>query len=137
MNQRATHFQLGNTSQNYGSIYVKDYGPKQANPNQPTGPNPFRSSSLNVGEKGSFSTTNKMLYKAWERPEVAKLEDDKLKELKSHHFKLGSYQPNDTYTTNKIYHDRKHLSGEASKTQEESKNKMRAHYHDFKEVFNG
>ena len=57
-----------------------------------------------------------------------------MRELRTHHFKLGSYQPNDAYTTNKIYHDRKHLSGEASKTQEESKNKMRAHYHEFKEV---
>jgi hypothetical protein len=37
-------------------------------------------------------------------------------------------------TTNKIYHDKKMLSGEASKYQEESKNKMRGHNHNFKEV---
>ena len=117
MNQRATHFQLGTTSQPYGSIYAKDYQPKQGGPSQPNGPNPFRSNSLNTVDKGSFSTTNKMLYKAWDKPERAKLDDEKLHELKSHHFKLGSYQPSDTYTTNKIYHDRKHLSGEASKTQ--------------------
>ena len=75
MNQRATHFQLGSTSQSYGSVYVKDYGPKHATANQPNGPNPFRSNSLNVGEKGSFGTTNKMLYRAWDKPEIAKLED--------------------------------------------------------------
>ena len=29
MNQRASHFNFGNTSQNYGSVYAKDYGPKK------------------------------------------------------------------------------------------------------------
>lgn len=134
MNQRATHFNLGNNSQNYGSVYHKDYNPKQADPNQIKGPNPFRSNSVNIGEKGSFTTTNKMLYKAWDNVEKAKLDDQKLHELRTHHFKLGSYQPNDILTTNKIYHDKKQITGEASKNQEESKNKMRAHYHDFKEV---
>ena len=96
--------------------------------------NPFRSSSLGVGEKGSFATTNKTLFRAWEHVEKAKLDDSKLQELKTHHFKLGSYAPNDVLTTNKVYHDRKPISGEAYKNQEVSKTKMRAQYHDFKEV---
>lgn len=29
MNQRASHFQLGSTSQNYASVYGKDYTPKE------------------------------------------------------------------------------------------------------------
>lgn len=33
MNQRATHFNLGNNSQNYGSVYNKDYNPKKVDPN--------------------------------------------------------------------------------------------------------
>jgi hypothetical protein len=134
MNQRATHFNLGSSSQNYGTVYHKDYNPKQGEPNEVKAANPFRSSSLGGGEKGCFATTNKMLYRAWDNVDKAKLDDQKLHELKTHHFKLGSYTPTDVFTTNKIYHDRKPISGEASKNQEESKNKMRAHYHDFKEV---
>lgn len=34
MNQRASHFQLGNTSQNYASVYGKDYVPKAAEQNK-------------------------------------------------------------------------------------------------------
>jgi len=41
MNQRSSHFNFGATSQNYGSVYAKDYGFKQ--------PDPFRGNSLNVG----------------------------------------------------------------------------------------
>jgi hypothetical protein len=73
-----------------------------------------------------------MLYKAWDNVEKAKLDDNKLHELKTHHFKLGSYNPNDILTTNKIYHNKKEITDEASKNKEESKNKMRSHYHDFK-----
>jgi len=31
MNQRASHFNFGTVSQNYGSVYVKDYTLKKAN----------------------------------------------------------------------------------------------------------
>lgn len=75
MNQRASHFNFGSNPQNYGSVYGKDYGPKYADPNQHKGNNPFRSSSLNMGEKGNFATTNKMLYRAWDNAERAKLDD--------------------------------------------------------------
>ena len=61
--------------------------------------------------KGSFATTNKTLLKAWDNSERVKLSDDKLKELKSSHFKLGSYNPQEAMTTNKIYHDRKPITG--------------------------
>lgn len=134
MNQRATHFQLGKTSQNYQSIYEKDYPKKAAGEVGPKGSNPFRGDSLGVQQKGSFATTNKTLLRAWDNAEIARLDDEKLKELKSHHFKLGNYRPDDVMTTNKIYHDRKGITGEASKYQEESKNKMRGHNHQFKEV---
>jgi hypothetical protein len=33
MNQRATHFNLGSSSAAYGSTYLKDYNPKQADAN--------------------------------------------------------------------------------------------------------
>lgn len=49
MNQRASHFSLGNTSQPFGSVYAKDYGPKAAENNQIKTNNPFRGSSLNHG----------------------------------------------------------------------------------------
>lgn len=47
MNQRSSHFTLGSTSQNYGSVYAKDFAHKQPDPNDSKGPNPFRSTSLN------------------------------------------------------------------------------------------
>lgn len=78
MNQRATHFNLGNNSQPYSSIYHKDYNPKQADPAPANANNPFRSSSLGVVEKGSFATTNKTLLRAWDNVEKAKLDDQKL-----------------------------------------------------------
>lgn len=134
MNQRSSHFQFGNTSQNYKSVYVKDYAAKQPDQNVVQVTNPFRGGSLPHEGKGSFITTNKTLFRAWDHVEKSKLDDDKLKELKSHHFKLGTYAPNEAMTTNKLYHDRKLISEEASKNQEESKNKMRGHNHDFKEV---
>jgi hypothetical protein len=134
MNQRGSHFQLGSTSQNYQSVYHKDYDKKQAQNNHVNVSNPFRGGSLSHNDKGYFTTTNKVLMKAWDNAEVAKLDDAKLKELRTHHFKLGTYNPHEAVTTNKLYHDRKHISGEASKNQEESKNKMRGHNHDFKEV---
>lgn len=79
MNQRASHFSLGNTSGALGSVYAKDYGPKAAENNQIKVNNPFRGSSLNQGEAGSFATTNKTLLRAWDNVERAKLDDDKLK----------------------------------------------------------
>lgn len=132
MNQRSSHFQLGNTPQNYWSVYGKDYTAKETVQNQVPVTNPFRGSSLKQEERGSFATTNKTLLRAWDQTEVAKLDDQKLKELRSHHFKLGSYAPKESMTTNQTFHDRKTLNGEASKNQEESKNKMRGHNHNFK-----
>ncbi len=107
MNQRASHFSLGNTSQPLGSVYAKDFGPKVSENNPVKVNNPFRGGSLNHGEPGSFATTNKTLLKAWDHAERAKLDDDKLRELKTHHFKLGSYAPGQALTTNKIYHSPK------------------------------
>jgi hypothetical protein len=48
MNQRASHFSLGSVSQNYGSVYAKDYVPKDSTKNENVGSNPFRGSSLNT-----------------------------------------------------------------------------------------
>jgi hypothetical protein len=93
----------------------------------------LRSASLANDRSSHFATTSQAMLKAWGNAERAKLSEEKLHELKTHHFKLGSYEPAHTVTTNQNYHNQKPLSGEASKTQEESKNKMRAHYHDFKE----
>ena len=107
MNQRASHFSLGNTTPVPGSIYAKDFGPKVPENNSVKPNNPFRGGSLNHGDHGSFATTNKTLLKAWDHAERAKLDDDKLKELKTHHFKLGSYAPGHALTTNKIYHNPK------------------------------
>lgn len=78
MNQRATHFVLGSTSNNYGSMYKKDYPPKQGIKNDAQGKNPFRSSSLNQNEKGNFATTNKDMYKIWDNIDKVKLDDNKL-----------------------------------------------------------
>ena len=66
MNQRGTHFQLGSTSQNYQSIYHKDYPKKNNEKNDVAVTNPFRSSSLASQDRGTFSTTNKVLLKAWD-----------------------------------------------------------------------
>ena len=51
------------------------------------------------------------MYRAWDSSEKAKLDPAKLAELKGHHFKLGTYNPSDSITTNKLYHDAKALSG--------------------------
>ena len=93
MNQRGTHFQLGSTSQDYTSVYHKEYPQKKTQANEVQVLNPFRGNSLGTKDKSYFSTTNKVLLKAWDHAEVAKLDEAKLKELKSHHFKLGNYNP--------------------------------------------
>lgn len=139
MNQRASHFVLGSAGQPYGSIYTKDYVKKEAEngnnqPKQLIATNPFRSSSVNNSDKRVLSTTNKTMFPAWDGAEMARMDPNKLAELKGHHFKLGGYAPGQTLTTHKDHYNRKQGSGEAAKNQEESKAKMRAHYHDFKEV---
>ena len=66
MNQRASHFSLGSTSQNMGSVYTKDYNAKKAEHNDWKANNPFRGTSLGQGEQGTFATTNKTLLRAWD-----------------------------------------------------------------------
>lgn len=68
MNQRGTHFQLGTTSQTYQSIYHKDYPQKNSESNDVQVTNPFRGNSLGTSDRGYFSTTNKVLLKAWDHP---------------------------------------------------------------------
>ena len=88
---------------------------------------------MNNTNNSSFATTNNALLKNWGDIEKAALNPDKLKELKGHHFHLGSYYPEDLYTSNKHFHNKKELTFDALKNKEESKIKMRAHFHDFKE----
>lgn len=73
------------------------------------------------------------MLKDWGQIPKAALDPSKLNELKGHHFKLGSYHPDQAYTSNNYFHNRKEISSDAVKNREEGKNKMRAHYHDFKE----
>lgn len=53
--------------------------------------------------------------------------------MKNHHFNLGSYNPTQSATTNQYYYDPKEINNDALKNMEEAKNRMRSHYHDFKE----
>ena len=47
---------------------------------------------------------------------------------------MGNYNPITNHnTSHKIFYDRKIISNDANKNQEDSKIKMRAHHHDFKE----
>lgn len=134
MNQRASHFSLGNTNQTGASIYAQDYTRK---PHPERDPNfkvidPFKGNSINPSGKSNFSTTNNAAYRNWNSVEKAGLDKEKLKDLRAHHFNLGSYNPNQATTTNQFYHNPKEISSDALKNREESKNRMRAHYHDFK-----
>ena len=94
---------------------------------------PFKGNSINPPNQPSFSTTNKALYKDWGQTQKAALDEAKLKDLRTHHFNLGSYNTNSIATTNKQFYNQKTLTGDASKDMEESKNRMRSHNHDFKE----
>lgn len=47
------------------------------------------------------------MYKNWGNAEKAGLDKDKLKDLRTHHFNLGSYNPNESNTTHQFYYDRK------------------------------
>lgn len=67
MNQRGTHFQLGSTSQDYESVYHKEYPKKKASANDVQVTNPFRGNSLGTNDRSHFSTTNKVLLKAWDQ----------------------------------------------------------------------
>ena len=134
MNQRATHFVLGNTNQSGASVYTSDFPPKKANHDSEFRvTDPFKGNSINPPNPSSFSTTNNALYKNWGNTQKAALDDKKLKDLRTHHFQLGTYNTSSIPTTNNQYYDRKDLTGDASKDMEESKNRMRAHNHDFKE----
>ena len=83
-----------------------------------------------MGE-GQYTTTNRAQYPHWKNHEVAKLEEDKQRDLKTHHFNLGTYHQQ-SETTNKYFHNTKPLQ-ERSKGFEAEKIKMRSHNHDFKE----
>ena len=108
MNQRASHFTLGNTGDNPGSIYKKDYTRKAASQDKDFRfVDPFKGKSINPANQSSFSTTNNALFRDWGAVDKAALDPTKLKELRGHHFNLGSYNPDDLYTTNKHYHNRK------------------------------
>ena len=78
MNQRASHFVLGSSSQNPASVYAKDFGPKTVEPSNWKAGNPFRSSSLSNNDPNNFSTTNKTMLRAWNNIEPAKLSEEKL-----------------------------------------------------------
>lgn len=111
MNQRASHFVLGSNTPAYGSIYTKDYPPKEAQADSHKINNPFRGTSLNNDQKSSFNTTNKAMLKAWEHPERAQLDPQKMAQLRGHHFNLGSYNPREVITTHKLFYDKKEISG--------------------------
>lgn len=108
MNQRASHFVLGSVGQVGGSIYTKDYPPKKADhdPNFKV-MDPFKGNAINPNTKSNFSTTNNAMYKNWGNADKAGLDQDKLKDLRTHHFNLGSYNPNQATTTHQYYYDKK------------------------------
>jgi len=104
MNQRASHFKLGNVSQEAASIYTIDYTKKKTEiDSEFKAQNPFRGSSINNTGKTNFSTTNNAMYKNWGTGEHASLDKDKLKDLRAHHFNLGTYNPTQSLTTNQHY----------------------------------
>jgi hypothetical protein len=133
-NQRASHFILGTEGQTFGSSYDKQYTPKRNSLGHAgKSSNVFEANNINPQNKQSFSTTNHAVFKDWGQVPKATLNEKKLKELKGHHFHLGSYHPDEVYTSNNYYHNKKLITSDALKNREEGKNKMRAHYHDFKE----
>ena len=89
-------------------MYTCDYLPKKANHDSEFKvTDPFKGSSINPPNESSFSTTNKALYKDWGNTQRAALDDAKLKDLRTHHFNLGTYNTNLIPTTNKQFHDKK------------------------------
>ena len=107
MNQRASHFVLGTAGQAGSSIYVQDYTRKQAahDPNYKA-LDPFKGNSINPQDKpSSFSTTNNAMYKNWGPTDKAALDKDKLKDLRTHHFNLGTYNTSLSSTTNQHYYN--------------------------------
>ena len=107
---------LGSTGQPGGSIYTHDYTKKAASQDTEFKIlDPFKGNSINPPNGSSFATTNNALYKNWGNVERAALDEKKLKELRTHHFNLGSYNTNTIETTNKQHFNRKELTGDANK----------------------
>ena len=99
---------MGEIPDNPGSIYKKDYLPQSADkPKKHKFIDPFQGTSVNPPNKSSFSTTNNALLKDWGNVGKAALDDNKLKDLRGHHFSLGNYDPSGIHTTNKHYHNAK------------------------------
>ena len=79
MNQRSSHFQLGSSPAAYGSVYAKDFAPKESSKPTPVGQNPFRGSSLKPQTNQTyFETTSKQMMKNWGQIEQSKLDPKKL-----------------------------------------------------------
>jgi hypothetical protein len=99
---------LGNTNQGGASIYTQDYTPKKAkhDPNFKF-TNPFKGNAINPDGKFNCSTTNNAMYRNWNSVDKVGLDKDKLRDLRSHHFQLGNYNPNQISTTNQFYHNHK------------------------------
>lgn len=53
------------------------------------------------------------MYKNWDGAEKAGLDKDKLNDLRTHHFNLGSYNPNQATTTHQHYYDKKQITPDA------------------------
>lgn len=108
MNQRASHFVLGGSNQPGASIYTQDYTRKQAeqDPNYKI-IDPFKGNSINPQNKSTFSTTNNAMLKNWGTVDKAALDKDKLKDLRTHHFNLGTYNTSNSSTTNQHYFNEK------------------------------
>lgn len=123
MNQRVTYFSLGNNSQNYDSVYKKGYNAKKVEGNNSNGSNSFRIHSLNMCEKGLFSTTNKCCIRHGITSRRPNWMIKKLHKLKNHHFKLGAYNPNHILTNNKIYYDKNQIQDRQVNTKRKAKTK--------------
>jgi len=75
MNQRASHFTLGNTTQDPRSVYTQSYTPKKANVDSNFKVvDPFRGNTINPSDKNSFATTNNATYKNWDNCQKAGLD---------------------------------------------------------------
>jgi len=135
---RKSHFTLGTADARLrGSEYISEYQKKDAAHEQSQkGKLDLRASHFQLGTNSAkvLCTVSQKDFKEHVGFEPSKLNEDKKRDLRASHFVLGNYQPRYA-SLNQTNFQEKHIPvGLHKQEQEEQKNKMRKHNHDFTET---
>ncbi|KAL4505331.1 hypothetical protein ABPG72_002393 [Tetrahymena utriculariae] len=139
-NLRATHFTLGNNPDNpYKTVNRDSYKPVSSENIESQGEKlALRNSHFILGDynkPGFYNTMHNIHYPYHKGAQGAKLEEEKRRDLRTHHFQLGSYGPT-IKTSNNLVYNQKPLQKDLQHERDAQKAKMRAHHHNFAESTN-